>query len=145
MAAWVDTFDKAHEPTLAQVDAYVGSDLWMDINAYLQEAYQAKPALSYSGCSVPGWNLKYKKGGKALCTLYPMEGWYIALVVVGEKEKVEVELLMPTFTETIQDMYENGAALMGATWLMVQVQDARTLNDVKRLIAIRRAPAKAAG
>ncbi|KAB2952754.1 DUF3788 family protein [Heliorestis acidaminivorans] len=36
----------------------------------MEEAYQAKPHITYSKCSAqPGWNVKYKKSGKSLCTL----------------------------------------------------------------------------
>jgi hypothetical protein len=44
-----------------------------------------KPKLSYSGCSMDGgawkgWNVKYKKSGKVLCSLYPKQGYFLALV-----------------------------------------------------------------
>jgi AraC family transcriptional regulator len=27
-----------------------------------------------------GWNVKYRKGGRALCSLYPKQGYFLALV-----------------------------------------------------------------
>lgn len=138
---WFDMYDKESMPDAAQISAFIHNPLWEDLNAYLQQTYDAQPKASYSGCSgQPGWNLKYQKGGKSLCTLYPMDGFYIALVVIGEKERGEAELMLPGLTPSIQALYENSGALAGARWLMIAVKDADILRDVKALIALRRQP-----
>lgn len=138
---WFDAYDKEHQPTFEQISAYIGNPLWEALHAYLQEAYAAVPTQSYSGCSgQPGWNVKYQKGGKSLCTLYPMEGFYIALVVVGAMQAQEMELMLPGMTPYIQTLYERAGALMGAKWLMIHVTDDAVFEDVKRIIALRRKP-----
>lgn len=142
---WLETYGKEDAPTMAQMTAYIASPLWEDLNAYLQAAYSAAPQQAFSGCSgQPGWNVKYVKGGKALCTLYPMKGYFTALVVVGEKERTEVELQLPTYTQYVQGVHARAGSLMGAKWLMIDVKDEGTLADVKRLIGVRRAPKAAA-
>lgn len=136
---WFDAYDKDTQPTPGQMSAFAASPLWDELNAYLQTAYDVQPKQAYSGCSgQPGWNAKYQKGGKSLCTMYPMEGFFIALVVIGQKEKTEAELLLPTMGGYTQALYARSGELMGARWLMVEVRDRETMEDVKRLIAIRR-------
>jgi hypothetical protein len=104
----------------------------------LRESYGVQPSYDYSTCSgQPGWNVKYKKGGRALCTLYPMPGFFIALVTIGAKEETEAELLAPTFTNHVQELMKTAARVMGARWLMIHVTDEQVLDDVKRLIRIR--------
>lgn len=137
---WAELYGKDTMPTWAQIQDFMHTPLWNDVNDYLQQAYAAQPKLSYSGCSQPGWNVKYQKAGKALCTLYPMADYFIALVVIGEKERTEMELLLPTFTPYIQALYEGARQPTGATWLMTAVTDETILADVKRLIALRRQP-----
>lgn len=138
---WFTAYGPDTEPTDAQITAFIGNDLWADMNTYLQRAYSAQPKRSYSGCSgQPGWNVKYQKGGRSLCTLYPMAGFFIALVVVGERERGEAELLMPVMTPYTQALYEKSAALTGARWLMMEIRNGAVLADAKRLIALRRAP-----
>lgn len=138
---WLEMYGKDEQPTEAQMSAYVKNPMWEEIQGYLQQAYATQPKQSYSGCSgQPGWNVKYQKAGRSLCTLYPMDGFFIALVVVGERERQEVELMLPTFSAYIQALYESAGALMGAKWLMASVTDEAILADVKRLIAVRRAP-----
>jgi len=85
----------------------------------------------------PGWNVKYKKSGRALCTLYPDAGSFIALVTIGQKESTEAELMLRTFTPYLQALYARVKTYNGARWLMIHVTDGGILSDVKRLIALR--------
>ena len=138
---WLEKYGQDEQPTYEQMSAYIQNPLWEDILSYLGTAYDTQPKQSFSGCSAqPGWNVKFLKGGKSLCTLYPMEGYFIALVVVGQKESNEAELMMPSCTPYIQDLYEHAGLLMGARWLMIRVTDEEIQSDLKRLIALRRKP-----
>lgn len=84
-----DKMNKASVPELSTITEWVNDELWNDLLAYMDTAYKARISIEYSGCGMaPGWNVKFKKAGKSLCTLYPQEGWFIALVVIGQKEKV---------------------------------------------------------
>lgn len=138
MEVW-DKTDGTKEPSLETISAYVNSPLWEQLRINLEEKYQIKPILEYSRCSMQqGWNLKYKKAGRSLCTLYPMEGYYIALVVIGERERVEAELALPFFTQYLQQLYHETKTGMGQKWLMINVTDAAVLEDVKQCVSIRR-------
>lgn len=141
MSNW-DKLDKSVKPDIETVDAFVSFPLWTELRSYLEATYQSKPLLEYSGCSVPGWNVKYRKSGRGLCTLYPMEGWFIALVVIGEREKEEAELVLPTLSPYLQKLYAETKEGMGQRWLMTEVRNEAVLEDVKKLIAIRRGTAR---
>lgn len=136
---WIKLYPADVQPTDKQISDFIASPLWADLNDFLSKSYDVTPQYSYSACSgQPGWNVKYQKAGRSLCTLYPMEGFFIALVVIGAKEQTEAELLAPTFTEQIQNLLKTAGGLAGACWLMSQVTDEQTLDCVKRLIQIRR-------
>jgi len=141
--SWSALYPKDREPTLAQMDAFVASPLWQETRTYLQNTYKATPKLVHSGCTwQPGWNAKYQKGGRSLCTLYPMEGFFLALVVIGEKEKDEVELKLPMLSPYTQSLYTNTAGSMGAKWLMMAITSEEILRDLKVVVAARRKPDK---
>ena len=54
--------------------------------------YNCKEQIEFSSCSWEyGWNVKFKKSGKTLCTIYPRENYFTVLVVVGKKEKDAVK------------------------------------------------------
>lgn len=133
------------QPTVGEIRAYVKKPLWNELCGYIEETYGVQPSLEYSKCSqAMGWNVKYKKGGKALCTLYPDEGGFTALVAVGQKLAPQVEALLGGFDASVQTTYWNAGMLCGTRWLMIEVTSPAVLNDVKQLLALRVAVKKKA-
>jgi hypothetical protein len=135
---WSSLYTQSDLPTFADIGEYVGSELWETLNSFLQSTYHIQPKLFYSRCSMQsGWNIKYRKSGKSLCTLYPMEGFFIALVVIGGKESRKAELMLPSYSEYTQNLYQNTAFSAGGRWLMINVTEPAILNDVISLVQIR--------
>lgn len=142
---WNFLYDSSRQPDHENILNFIGSAgrLWLELKAHLEDTYHVPSKMSYSKCAAqPGWNVKYQKGGKSLCTLYPMEDFFIALIVIGTKEEAEVEaaLTLSVFTDEIQELYRRTAFSCGGRWLMIQVVNQAVLEDVKRLIAIRVKP-----
>lgn len=136
---WTDLYEQENQPSAQQISQYIANPLWEELNTYLQDGYQTQPQYTYSKCSgQPGWNVKYQKSGRSLCTLYPLPGAFIALVVIGNKEQAETELLLPTLSEYTQNLYKRTEYSAMGRWLMIHVTDAQILSDVKQLIQIRR-------
>ncbi|MDL2300423.1 DUF3788 domain-containing protein [Clostridiaceae bacterium OttesenSCG-928-D20] len=136
---WIKLFSADTQPSEKEISEYINSPLWEELNAFLNESYEVWPAYSYSACSMQsGWNVKYQKAGKSLCTLYPMEGFFIALVVIGAKEAAEAELLSPTFTDYVQNLMKTSGGMAGSRWLMISVTNREIFEDVKALIQLRR-------
>ena len=136
---WSELFDGNRQPTDGEITEFIGTPLWDELNTYLKEEYHVQPKLSYSSCSMQkGWNIKYRKSGAALCTLYPMAGFFITLVVINERAMPEMELSLPLFSDSFRQLYGATKTGMGQKWLMIEVRDNETLDDVKRCVAIRR-------
>lgn len=139
--SWFQRYPKSQQPTLEQISEYIASPLWGELCQWAGKSYQIEPKVEHSTCSgAPGWNVKYKKGGRALCTLYPDEGQFTALITVGAKEAPEAELLLPTCSDYIRELFARTQTMNGARWLMIRVTDAQVLEDVKKLIRLRVAP-----
>lgn len=135
---WSNLYGPSSQPTLDEISEYVNHDLWQDLNLFLQNTYHIQPKLVYSQCSMQrGWNLKYQKSGRSLCTLYPMENYFIALIVIGNKEMHEAELLMPLCSKYTQALYQKTASSTGGRWLMINITDRPILDDVINLLQIR--------
>lgn len=140
--AW-DRSNWVQKPSMETISAYVNNPLFECLCEHVETEYQSKPVLEYSRCSLQyGWNVKYKKAGRTLCTLYPIEGYFIALIVIGDRERTETELMLPFFTEYLQQVYQETKSGMGQKWLMIDVTDDAVLEDVKHCIAIRRGKKK---
>lgn len=142
---WSILYDSSIVPGEENIREYVGKaePLWTELQNYLEDTYKVPSKMTYSKCSAqPGWNVKYQKSGKSLCTLYPMEDFFIALIVIGTKEEAEVDAAMTlgAFSGYLRQLYERTAFSCGGRWLMISVTNRETLEDVKRLIAIRVKP-----
>lgn len=139
---WSERFGKENEPSGNQIRAFVNNPLWDELMNCLQQKYNVKPKMFYSRCAMDngfwkGWNVKYAKGGKALCTLYPKEGHFIALVNIGAKEFAEAGLLIPLCDAYTQDLYNHTKSGASGKSLAVQVTSEKILQDVKNLITLR--------
>lgn len=134
--------DKAQEPTMEMVSGFVQSPLWDDLCQHIETQYKVKPVFSYSGCKMEGdwdgWNVKYKKSGRSLCSLYPQQGSFIALVVIGGRERAETEYALPFLSPYLQRLYQDTKEGMGQKWLAIEVTEKAILDDLKKLIAIRK-------
>lgn len=135
---WTEVFKQDQIPALGDISGYINSTLWDELNKWLGVTFGAVPKISYSKCSgQPGWNVKYQKSGKSLCTLYPMQGYFIALVVIGNKEMIETELLAPALSDYTKNLFQSTRFSCGGKWLMLHVKNADIMDDVKKLIGIR--------
>ena len=139
---WNELFDKENQPSENQINDYIDIPLWDDLNNYLQQTYNVKPKLAYSNCSMDngiwkGWNVKYQKSGKSLCTVYPKQGYFLLLLQIGLRDINESELLMPLCTEYTQTLFNQAPSGHIGKFLAFDVKSENTLNDVKNLVTIR--------
>jgi len=139
---WSEVFTKENEPTESQIQDFVGCPLWDDLAGHLQQEYKVRPKISHSSCAMDGgiwkgWNVKYKKSGKPLCTLYPKQGHIQSLVPVSLQNLGEAELMLPTFTEYTQNLFAQSATGRFGKSLAFIVEDEGVLHDMKNLIALR--------
>lgn len=133
----------SREPTPQELAQEIGSPHWTPLCGWIEANYDTRPLIQFSGCTMAhGWNMKYRKGSRALCTLYPGQGMFTCLVSVGRKETPAAELLLPTFTPYTQALWARTALYNGGRWLMVEVTDGDILEDVKTLISLRAKPGK---
>jgi len=80
-----EMFAKDVPPTDSEVKDFVGTELFTDLHNHVCDRYKVKPKMAYSNCAMDnniwrGWNIKYKKSGKSLCTIYPQQGYFLVLV-----------------------------------------------------------------
>lgn len=135
----IDLQDKNTCPTLEQVAEVVRNTLFPKFCAEIKEKYKIKEKIEYSACSMePGWNIKFKKSGKTLCTIYPREAYFTTMVVVGGKEREQVEEILPDCSERMREIYAQTKEGNGQRWLLIDLEDQDELyEDVLRLIRIR--------
>ena len=135
----IDLQNRDYRPTLDEFGAYIRNPVFSHFCAELTETYSGREKIEYSACSMEkGWNVKFKKSGKALCTVYPREGYFTAMVVVGRKEKEPVEAILPNCDSRLRELYAQTREGNGQRWLMIDLEDRDGVyRDVFRLLDIR--------
>ncbi|MDR2899536.1 MAG: DUF3788 domain-containing protein [Clostridiales bacterium] len=139
---WSELYGKEHEPDDSQIKEFINIPLYEDLDDYLRREYNVKPQLFYSGCSMDngswdGWNIKYKKSGNALCTIYPKQGYFMVLMNVGPRELNDADMTIPLCSEYTQTLYSNAKTGAMGKSLPLEVSSREVLSDVKKLVKIR--------
>lgn len=134
-----DRRDPSCTPAPEGLEDYINTPLWTIFCTYLWETYGARPQYAFSRCGMEyGWNVKFKKGGRALCTVYPRQNYFTVMVVVGRREAPAVEAALPRFCPEVCQIYRDTAEGNGQKWLMIDLEDEDDRYDaVKQLIGFR--------
>lgn len=100
--------DMSHKPDIMTISEYVNNPLWDEFIHFMKEKYNVQPIFEFSKCSWEyGWNVKFKKSNHSLCTLYPRENYFIAMIVIGKHERERFEEILPSLSEAIQQIYSD--------------------------------------
>ncbi|MDD3705485.1 MAG: DUF3788 domain-containing protein [Clostridiaceae bacterium] len=133
--------DGSHMPEYDEIVGYMNlpaRNLWENINNFIQQRYKSSPKIMYSSCSgKPGWNMKYQKSGKSICTLYPEKDGFVVLIVVTLDLMPVIEALSEEFSEETLQTIRTAKPYNGTKWLMLQVKNDLQLEDVKQLISLK--------
>ena len=84
--------------------------------------------------------MKFKKGSKALTTVYLRPGYVTAMISVAPKDEAAAEGVLLTCTEETRERYRNTASSKMGRWLMLDLTSLEVLEDVKALLALRVKP-----
>jgi hypothetical protein len=78
--------NQIHPPAFEELTGFMpppARGLWQSFNNHLQTQHKFSAKITYSACVAKlGWNTKYQKSGKSLCTLVPEKECCTALVVL---------------------------------------------------------------
>lgn len=136
----VDIQDRGYCPTLEEIGEYIKNPMFTQFCTDMKTRYNCNEKIEFSSCSWEfGWNVKFKKSGKNLCTIYPREGYFTILVVIGQKEMEAVHAVLQECTPELRYIYMQTKTGNGQKWLMIDLEDKEKMySDIFRLIDIRR-------
>jgi len=138
---WHELYPSSTQPNMDDIASYIGTDLWTSLTVYFESAYRAKPKISYSNCSMPGWNVKYSKSGAAFGTLYPAKGAFDVMVVVSYKLDSIMESILPSLSEKTAELYRNAGDYMKmGKYMIFRIDEERLLEDYKKIAAVKLPP-----
>lgn len=135
--------DGAREPSAARVAGWIGArnfTRWADLRRFIDSHYPAVFDVEWLfGGKRHGWTLRFKKS-KSFCTLIPERGRFRVLVVFGGAEREKMETILATLTSHVREDYVNSTTYHDGKWMVTTVDSVRALEDVKRLLELKRRP-----
>ena len=135
--------DGSREPNARSIVACVGSannKRWKHLVQFIETRYPGifSPEWLFGGQKY-GWGLRFKKS-KSFCTLIPERNRFLIQIVLGGKERDEVETILNELSPYIRRLYEQATTYHDGKWLAIPVDRDDLLEDIQRLLAIKRKP-----
>lgn len=139
---WSEQFTAEQAPTEEQISEFISSFLWQELFEDLKKTYNITPKIMYSGCSMgqdywKGWNVKFKKSGKSFCTVYPKQGYFVAMLSFSVKELDEVDTWIKCCEPYTQKKYQRAKSSKLGKSISFDVTSKKILLDIQKLVAFK--------
>jgi hypothetical protein len=137
-----DLTDRGHQPSPEDIRLALGLHypLWERLTRFIETNYQIEGEWSLWGPAKSGWNLRYRRKGRALVALYPQKGRVTAQVVLG-KAQAERALSLK-LGEKVGKMLREAPQLRDGRWLSVSILNEADAEDVERLLLVKMRPVR---
>lgn len=115
--------DNAREPTEEEIVRFIGEqakEAWLEIRQFLEDRYDLVPETIFYGAKY-GWTIRYRKGGKTLCSLFPEKGGFTVLVVLGKKESEKALSIRDELSSKIRMLFGDTEQLHDGRWLWIRL------------------------
>lgn len=129
-------------PTPETLEALTGKelyDLWTSLHQLIEQKYNMEQMWNHGGKKWT-YEYKYRRGGKTLCALYAKEQTIGFMVILGKDERTKFESMREMFSNAAQKIYDETTTFHDGKWLMFELKDTSLLNDIERLLSIKRKP-----
>ncbi|MFQ5761995.1 MAG: DUF3788 domain-containing protein [Candidatus Bathyarchaeia archaeon] len=136
--------DKTHKPTEDEIISFIGArakGAWLEIRHFLEDRYDLVPETVFYGAKY-GWTIRYRKGGKTLCSLFPEEGGFTVLIVLGKEESEKTLSMYDELSSKVRRLLADARQLHDGRWLWIRLLTTSDAEDVKKLLQVKRKPKK---
>lgn len=133
-------------PSKSEIEKLIGSNpykAWDQIIKYVDNNY-VMDILWEKGRKDYIYEMKFRKSGKTLCALYPKTGSFGFMVIYGKLEREKFEEQKAEFSKYINDLYDEATTYHDGKWIMVDVKDITYIEDMKKMLIIKKKPNKKA-
>lgn len=131
-------------PTNQELNEMLGTEkynVWVGVCSLVENLYEMDILQKNTNWNNWKYELKYRRGGKTLCTLYAKENCFCIQIVFGKVERAKFEDMQNTFSDEIQSIYKNSTTYHDGKWMSFEPVIS-LLDDVQKLLFIKRKPNK---
>ncbi|MCL2310433.1 MAG: DUF3788 domain-containing protein [Proteobacteria bacterium] len=131
-------------PSEEALKALVGAKAfaaWREVVDFVSAHYEME-TLWGKGGNAGVYEYKFRKSGKTLCALYPREKGFGFRMVCGKAEREKFEAERQHFSPETQKVFDDAHQYHDGKWLMLDVKDKFFLDDIRKLLLIKKKPNK---
>ncbi len=122
---------------------------WNAVLEFIDGNYRSMASSWNSGGKAGKYELKFRRGGKTLCALYPREGAFGFMVIYGKAEREEFEARKDAreedFPAEICLSYDRARTYHDGKWIMIDVDGTGRLAGIAQMLTIKRKPDRGGG
>lgn len=136
---------KEHPPTDSDIEQWIGKNnyqYWNQLTNIINEKYPNIfiPQWLFGG-QKHGWSLRYKKS-KSFCTFIPEKNRFALVIVFGTKEREKLENIYNSLSKSVQSNYDQAKTYHDGKWLLFDINSSTIIEDIVKLLEIKRKPKK---
>jgi hypothetical protein len=137
-------FDRERIPSEKEVSKLIGATnfkRWKKILKFINDNYEGvfKQDEWLYGGKKHGWYLRFKKS-KSFCQFIPEKNKFLLLIVFGAKERKKTELILKELNPIIRKKYKEAKTFFDGKWMLLDVDKDELIEDIKKLLIIKRKP-----
>lgn len=131
--------DKEQQPTMEEVFAAVGPKrpLWENLTRFIAENYRIEGDFTFYGKNY-GWAIRFRKGGKALLSIYPGKESFTVQIVIGLTQAEKAFRL--SLGKNVRKVLEDARKFPEGRWLFINVETEQDVDDVQQLLMAKARP-----
>ncbi|NHJ31769.1 MAG: DUF3788 domain-containing protein [Asgard group archaeon] len=131
------------EPTDNEILIFVGNAVkpWKEFTAFMNENYDLIAEKKNYGKKW-GWAIRYRKSNRTWCALYPRKDCFQVQIIFGKKEVEKFEKARSDFSDFVLNKFDTTRQLHDGRWMFFTVKDTTLIEDLKKLMLIKRKPKK---
>ena len=126
---------------MEEISASIGAKrrFWEKLIRFIAENYRVRSDFPFYGKNY-GWAMRFRKGGKALLSMYPGRGGFTVQMVLGQVQAKEASNLK--LGKNVRMVLQNARQFPEGRWLFIRMESAEDLADVQQLLLIKSRPLK---
>ena len=128
------------QPSEIEIRKRIGKEVlpvWDDVRNYIEEQFPTYEAEFIFYNDQEGWAFRYRSGLQHLCTLFPEQGGFTALIPLGPQEDQKAAEMMAYFNARIRELLSRQSSLPQGRWLWLPLEDHTDFVGLKLLLELK--------
>ncbi|MFH1513674.1 MAG: DUF3788 domain-containing protein [Bacillota bacterium] len=137
-----ETFlDKSRIPGEQTILAALGSakTLWLELCGYILTNFDVV-AENWYFTKRRGWSVRYRRGKKTLCYMFPEQNTFSILIILGRAEVAKADRAKDRLNEMTRHIFETTEQYHDGRWIWLQAADESDVQSFKVLLAAKIKP-----